>query len=111
MRAAAAFNHLQHTVDFVRAVHIHRQTGHVGQGYFGNAVFCQKFAGFHGSGNRPFNLFAAFAQSLDEDIDGRAGTDADVFVFRYEFHCFFSSNAFQFVLSSHDVFPNRLGGM
>ena len=55
------------------------------------------------------NLFAAFAQSLDEDIDGRAGTDTDMYRFSGTNSLLSSGNAFQFVLSNHDVFPNRLG--
>jgi len=89
-------------VHFVRAVNIDSQPHHIIQRYFGNVVLRHQFAGLFRSRNRAFDFFAAFTQRFDKHIDGRAGADADVFVFRYEFHCFFSSNAFQFVLSSHD---------
>lgn len=100
VRAAAALNHLQGVVHFVRTVDIDRQTGHFVQGNDGNVVPGKQFAGFLEVETAPL-IFTAFAQGFDEEIDGRTDADADVFVFGYEFDCFFGGDALEFVLCRH----------
>ena len=102
MGAAAAFDHLQQVVDFVGAVHIHRQPHHVVEMDFGNAVQRHQLGAARRSRYRAFHFLTALPQRFDKEIDGAAGADADVFVVRHEFHRFDGGFAFELVLSAHN---------